>query len=264
MTYISKTHLPKTHLCLPDSHSHPDFNNDRFEWLGKLILDLKPDVVVNLGDHADMPSLSAYDKGKASFHGRNYAKDIESALDAHEKTWYPIKQAKKKKPYSVIIEGNHEHRIKKVLEMEPHLSGHRFGISFDDLDFKSYYHDVVEYDGNAPGIISIDGIDYSHYFVAGISGRPLQSVHHAHALTQKRFASSTCGHSHLLDYHVSRDSSGRTRMGLVSGVFQDYQNSWAGTSANHWSPGLVVKRNVENGVYDLEFISMERLKREYS
>lgn len=255
--------MSKTHLIIPDAHAHPDFKNDRFEWLGKLILDLKPDVVVNIGDHADMPSLSAYDKGKASFHGRNYSDDIEAALDAHEKTWYPIKKSKKKLPHRIVIEGNHEHRIKKLLEYEPHLSGSRFGVSFSDLDFNSYYDDVVEYEGGSPGIISVDGIDYSHYFVAGISGRPLQSVHHAHALTQKRFTSSTCGHSHLYDYHVSRDSSGRTRMGLVSGVFQDYKNSWAGSSANHWTSGVTIKRNVKDGQYDLEFLSIERLKEEY-
>ena len=264
MTFVSKSHLPKVHLVCPDAHAHPDHNNERFTWLGKLILDLKPDVVVNIGDHADMPSLSSYDKGKASFHGRNYSADIESALDAHERTWDPIFKSKKKRPYRVIIEGNHEHRIKKMLELEPHLEGHKFGVSFRDLEFDKYYSDVVEYDGSSPGIINVDGIDYSHYFVSGISGRPLQSIHHAFDLTRKRFVSSTVGHSHLFDYHVSRDSSGRTRMGLVSGVFQDYRNSWAGTAANHWDSGVIIKRNVENGVYDLERISIERLKREYS
>ena len=64
--------MSKTHLIIPDSHAHPDYKNDRYDWLGKLILDLKPDVLVNIGDTADMASLSAYDKGKASFHGRNY------------------------------------------------------------------------------------------------------------------------------------------------------------------------------------------------
>lgn len=256
--------MTKTHLVIPDGHSIPDFDNRRFDLLGRLILDIKPDVVVNIGDHADMPSLSSYDKGKASFHGRNYAADIEAALDAHERTWAPIKKAKRKLPRRIIIEGNHEHRIKKVLEMEPHLTGHKYGISFRDLEFNHYYDDVVEYEGGSPGIISVDGIDYSHYFVAGISGRPLSSLHHAHALTQKRFASSTCGHSHLFDYHVSRDSSGRTRMGLVSGVFQDYRNSWAGSSASHWTSGITIKRNVQDGQYDLEFISLERLKKEYA
>jgi hypothetical protein len=254
----------KTHLILPDSHSHPFFKNDRYDWVGKLILDLKPDVFVNIGDTADMASLSAYDKGKASFHGKNYGKDIEAHLDAQERLFGPIVKAKKKRPYSVILEGNHEHRLKKVLEYEPHLEGVRYGISFRDFDFSKYYSDVVEYDGGRPGVITIDGIGYAHYFVSGISGRALQSAHHGYALTQKRFGSSTCGHSHLFDYHISRDSSGNVRHGLVCGVYQDYVAPWAGRAqCNHWSSGVVIKRQVENGNYDLQHISLDALRREY-
>lgn len=254
----------KTHLILPDSHSHPFFKNDRYDWVGKLILDLKPDVFVNIGDTADMASLSAYDKGKASFHGKNYGKDIEAHLDAQERLFGPIVKAKKKRPYSVILEGNHEHRLKKVLEYEPHLEGVRYGISFRDFDFSKYYSDVVEYDGGSPGVITIDGIGYAHYFVSGISGRALQSAHHGYALTQKRFGSSTCGHSHLFDYHISRDSSGNVRHGLVCGVYQDYVAPWAGRAqCNHWSSGVVIKRQVENGNYDLQHISLDALRREY-
>lgn len=256
--------MSSTHLILPDSHSHPDYSNERFDWVGKLIVDIKPDVFINIGDTADMASLSAYDKGKASFHGRNYGKDIEAHLDAQERLWSPINKAKKKKPYSVILEGNHEHRIKKVLSYEPHLEGVRYGISFRDFDFSSRYSDIVEYDGGSPGIINIDGVDYAHYFVSGISGRAIQSVHHGHTLNVKRFNSSTCGHSHLFDYHVATDSSGNSRHGLVCGVYQDYVSPWAGSAqCNHWTSGVVVKRNVENGRYDLQHISLDALRKEY-
>ena len=44
----------KTHLILPDSHAHPDYSNDRYTWIGKLIMDIKPDVLINIGDTADM------------------------------------------------------------------------------------------------------------------------------------------------------------------------------------------------------------------
>lgn len=256
--------MSKTHLILPDSHAHPDYSNERFDWVGKLMLDIKPDVFINIGDTADMASLSAYDKGKASFHGKNYGKDIEAHLDAQERLWGPITKAKKKKPYSVVLEGNHEHRLKKVLDYEPHLEGIRYGISFRDFDFASRYSDVVEYDGGSPGIINVDGVDYAHYFVSGISGRALQSIHHGHALTIKRFNSSTCGHSHLFDYHVSTDSSGGVRQGLVCGVYQDYVAPWAGAAqCNHWSSGVAIKRNVEDGKYDLQWISLESLRAEY-
>jgi len=88
--------MSKTHLIIPDSHAHPDHNNDRFEWLGKLIMDVKPDVVVNIGDMADMPSLSTYDRGTKGFEGRRYKKDVDSVLDAQERMFEPIKKAKRR------------------------------------------------------------------------------------------------------------------------------------------------------------------------
>ena len=85
-----------THLVIPDSHAHPDHHNKRADWLGKLILDLKPDVVVNLGDMWDLPSMSGYDKGKKSFWGRTYKKDIEAGLEFDDRLWHPIRKAKKR------------------------------------------------------------------------------------------------------------------------------------------------------------------------
>src|SRR5687768_6321108 len=69
-------------LIIPDAHAHPQFDNTRFSWLGQLIADERPDTIVCLGDFADMPSLSGYDKGKKSFEGRRYKKDIDAARDA--------------------------------------------------------------------------------------------------------------------------------------------------------------------------------------
>ena len=255
--------MGKVHIVVPDQHADPRHHNDRADWLGKLILDVKPDVVVNIGDAADLASLSTYDKGKASFMARNYEKDIEAHLDFQDRMWYPMFKSKKKLPRRVVIEGNHEHRIKRLLDYEPHLKGSKFGVSFDDLQFREYYNDVVEYEGGSPGIIGIDGVDYSHYFVSGISGRPLQSIHHGYDLTVKRFASSTCGHSHLFDYHIRRDSSGSQRMGLVCGVYQDYKSEWAGAVCNNWNSGVVIKRGVDNGSYDLEWVSIQRMKELY-
>lgn len=255
--------MTKTHLVIPDSHSHPDFNNDRADWMGQLIKDVKPDVVINLGDTADMASLSTYDKGKASFHGRNYEADIEAHLDFQERLWGPVKRSKKKQPHKVILEGNHEHRIKKAIDLSPELEGERFGVSFRDLDFDKYYNEVVEYNGQTPGLINLDGVNYAHYFISGVMGRPIGGEHHAYSLLSKNFVSCTCGHSHTADWAVRTDPYGKKIMGLVAGVYQDYDSPWAGHVNDLWSRGCVVKRNVEGGAYDLQWISIDSLRKEY-
>lgn len=100
--------MTKSILVLPDSHAHPDFHNKRFEWAAKLVLDIKPDYVVNLGDMYDMPSLSSYDKGKKSFEGRRYKRDIDAGIDANERYWNILKAPKKKLPKHFFTYGNHE------------------------------------------------------------------------------------------------------------------------------------------------------------
>jgi hypothetical protein len=52
-------------------------------------------------------------------------------------------------------------------------------------------------------------------------------------------------------------------MGCFVGCFQDYRSDWAGDANDMWWSGVLVKKNVENGTYDPEFISIDRLKREY-
>jgi hypothetical protein len=65
-------------LVIGDPHAHPDYDNDRFTDLGRFIVKARPDMVVCIGDMADMPSLSSYDRGTKGFEGRRYKKDIEA------------------------------------------------------------------------------------------------------------------------------------------------------------------------------------------
>ncbi len=252
--------MSKVHLVIPDPHSHPKYGNERADYLAKLIIDLQPDVVVNLGDQWDFSSLSDYDKGKRSFVGRSYADDLNSGLEFSERMWGPVKARKKRMPYSVFLEGNHEHRIEKALDKSPELAG---TVGKSDLDLDRYYDRVVSYEGQTPGIVDIDGVHYAHYFVSGVMGRPVGGEHPAYSLLTKHFVSTTCGHIHVADFAVRTTVDGRKIMGCVAGVYQDYESDWAGEVNKLWWRGVVIKHNVENGCYDPEFVSLDRLKKEY-
>lgn len=52
-------------------------------------------------------------------------------------------------------------------------------------------------------------------------------------------------------------------MGCLAGVYQDYESDWAGEVNRLWWRGVVFKRNVDNGSYDPEFISLDRIKKTY-
>lgn len=253
--------MNKTHLIVPDSHAHPDHGNQRADWLGELIADVKPDVLVHIGDSADMASLSTYDKGKRSFQGRNYKEDINSHLDFQERMFAPIKRLKRKLPHTVFCIGNHEHRISRAIDLSPELDG---AISLKDLCLDAWYDVTVPYSGGTPGVINIDGISYAHYFVGGIAGRPLGGIHAGYAIATKKFSSATCGHSHLFDTSFHVDLKGNPVIGTVVGCYQDYDNDWAGEVAQLWNRGVVIKRFVDGkGGYDLQWISLKSLKEIY-
>ena len=108
--------MGKTHVLIPDSHASPGHHNKRYEWVGKLIYDVKPDVVIDIGDFGDVPSLCSYDRGKGSFQQRRYQDDVEVVIDAQEKLWRPFKRAKKKLPKRYKLIGNHEYRVERAIE----------------------------------------------------------------------------------------------------------------------------------------------------
>lgn len=248
--------MSKVHLIIPDSHATPGKHNKRYEWLGHLINDIKPDVVIDIGDWWDMASLCSYDKGTKGFEGRRYKADIDAGLDAQDRMFSIIRKQKKKLPRFVRTLGNHEARISKAVDRDPVLEG---TIGLSDLQSKEYGWEEIPF--LEP--VVVDGVTYQHYFTSGIMGRPIGGEAHARALILKQLTSCTQGHSHLFDYAVRSDAAGRKIHGCVVGVYQDYDSGYAGPSNKLWNRGVVIKREVEDGNYDVERISLERIKRAY-
>src|SRR6185437_1383215 len=119
-------------LVIPDTQIRSQDNLDYLDHIGKYIVHKQPDVVVQIGDFADMPSLSSYDYGKKAYEGRRYALDIEAAKRGmttllNPLTDYNNKQRKngKKlyKPRLVLTLGNHEDRITRAINSDPKLDG---------------------------------------------------------------------------------------------------------------------------------------------
>lgn len=259
--------MARTHLVIPDSHATPSHNNDRFSLLGKFIIDRKPDVIVDIGDHADMPSLSSYDKGKKSFEGRRYKKDIAAVKESLDFMFKPIleyneRQARnhkeRYKPELHLTLGNHEHRINRVCELHPELDG---TLNTDDLGYAEYGFTVHPY--TKP--VFIDGIAYCHHFSSGVMGRPISGEHPAHALITKMHMSCVQGHSHIRDFCERTGADGRRVQGLVVGCYldEDQWEDYAGEANNMWWKGLIMLHNVENGEFEPEFINVKQLRKLY-
>lgn len=255
----------RTHLVIPDSHCRYGVSNERFRWLSKLVLDLKPDKIINLGDMYDMESLSAYDKGKKAMELRRYWKDLQAGHEALETFHTPInkfnaRRTKGKKrnyrPQFVFTVGNHEDRITRAVQADAILEN---TISLKDLKLEEYGWDVYPY--LKP--VVIDGISYVHCMQNRNSATPISGLHHGYSLVTKYHRSVTVGHSHLLSYYTDTDATGKRLHGLVAGCFFEDDLDYAKLSNRNWWRGVAIKRNVSNGDYDLELLSLKRLKELY-
>lgn len=255
----------RTHLIMPDSHAQPNIDNDRFEWLGNYLVENQPDVFVDIGDSADMPSLCSYDVGKLSAEGRRYVDDIEAYKDAQRKLFAPMIKYNnthsrwKKKKYSpelVKTRGNHENRINRAAQENPAMYGF---IRMEDLEEESFgwkCYDFLQ-------TVVIDNIAYRHYFSSGVLGKPIGGVNHARSLVVKGYMSCVCGHSHMRDFYEDTDAAGRKLFGIVVGCFFGHDEGYTTENDRFWR-GIVSIKGVPNKTWSPTFIDYDVLRKDYS
>ena len=253
-------------LVIPDAHSSPDTDQRRFSWLGNFILEHDPDIVVDIGDHADMNSLSSYDRGKKSFEGRRYTSDIQASVEALELTWGPLRKynkklksgrkAQRREPRKIITLGNHEQRIIRATENSPELDGL---LKISDLRYEEYGYEVFPF--KRP--VCIEGTWFCHYYPSGVKGDSISGFNIASNMLAKNSVSSISGHSHLFDLAIRARPDGSKLIGLNCGCYLEEATYEDATESLWWS-GIVLLKDVHEGVFDTEMYSIERIRREYS
>jgi len=250
------------HLIIPDVQLKPGNDTTFLTAIGNYIIAKQPDVVVCIGDFADMPSLSSYDVGKKSFEGRRYKADIEAAQEGMAALLAPLEAYNKRRaatkhgkyvPRLVLTMGNHEHRIDRVVEGDPKLDG---TISTKDLKYEAFGWEVVPF--LQP--IVIDGVAYCHYFTSGLLGRPVASARH---LVQKKHMSCTMGHVQNWEMHREVAADRRPVMGLFAGSCYEHNEDYLGPQGNTYDRGIWMKHEVANGHYHPMFVSLNYIKKNY-
>jgi len=250
------------HLIIPDTQVKAGVPLQHLKWAGQYIVDKKPDVIIHIGDFADMESLSQYDVGKKSFEGRRYKRDIEVAKYAMNLLLEPMREynrkaskngTKKYNPRMVITLGNHEDRINRAVQADPKLEG---VLSIGDLEYGQAGWEVVPY--LEPVII--DGIAYCHYFTSGILGKPVTS---AAAMVSKKHMSCVMGHVQGRQIAYGTKADGTQITGLFVGGYYQHDEEYLNWQGNkHWR-GLWVLHEVKDGSFDEMPVSLAYLKRKY-
>lgn len=238
---------------LPDVQTKEGVPTNHLAWAGRYFAEKQPDVIVCLGDFADMPSLSEYDKGKKSYEGRRYVKDVDAARKGMDLFISPITKAKKYKPQLVFTLGNHEQRIIRACETDAKLEG-TIGIKnlrYEDAGWK--VHPFLK-------PVKVAGFHFSHYFPSGVMGKPCIS---ARKMLTKFHVSCIAGHQQGLDTAIDYKPDGKRIFCMIAGSFYQHDEHYIPYVTNrHWR-GLVMLHEATDGQADPMFVSLNYLKKRF-
>ncbi len=248
------------HLVIPDLQIRPGVCVNHLNALGNYIVDQQPDVIIQTGNFAAMPSLNPYVPGEVMRVNASYGATTEAARKALAVLMGPLiaynakcRRNKKKqyRPDLILTLGDHEGRIagscNRYVEKR----------SIDDLGYARYGWDVCDF----LEVVERDGVAYSHFFPRDSDGQVLQTISgapDARAQVQREQQSCTAGHSQGLSFHVQQLRN-RRHYGLIAGSFYMHEEDCNGPQGTAYWRGVIVKHDVNNGNYDPMFVSMKYL-----
>jgi len=251
--------MSKKIIFLPDKQVKPNHKQEHLKWAGKLITQESPDIVVDAGDHFDMPSLSTYDRGKKRAEGARYTRDIKAGNDALALMEENIKRFKGEKHFTL---GNHEQRIMRHVEAFPELEG---VLSYDDFDLTKYGWTVHPF--LRP--VKLNGVYFSHYFPKTAKGTVTANssrIGAGSAELQIKANMCSCIAGHKQGFSYAEHPVGKViHQSIIAGSFYQHDEHYLGFQGNDYWRGVLVLhfRNGRDPHFDIERWSMWRLKEKY-
>lgn len=237
-------------MMIPDLQVGPGTPTDHLDWIAKYAIEKRPDVIVQIGDWADMPSLSSYDRGKKVFEGRRIKNDLDAVEASLERLTNPIAKAKGYSPKRVVTLGNHEDRITRAINEDARLEGI---LSLDDLRFREHGWETHPF--LTP--VKIEGIEFAHYFTSGVMQRPIGT---AKRILDARHGSAIAGHSQGFDIAVHPKTG---HIAIICGAAYIHDEEYLGPQDNGTRRQIVMLHEVRDGLFDPMFVSLSYLEKRF-
>lgn len=244
------------HFIIPDTQVAKGHPVAHLRWIGEAIKEYQPDVVIHLGDHWDMPACSSWSPvGSKTKEGSRIYDDIEAGnlaldiLEEHMKGFTPKRK--------IILRGNHEDRLTRVIENDPKLEGVVGHHLFNDKD---HGWEIVPYFNGSPKAIEVHGVTYAHYFANPNTGKPIAGT--IQNRLNKIGTSFVQGHQQGLMQGNVQYATGMTRHGIVAGSCYLHDEPYKGMANTHWR-GVMVLNEVVDGQFCEMPLTLDYLCRRY-
>ena len=265
-------------LWFTDAHVSPGQDQSRFTALGNLIVDKRPDCVINGGDFASIDSLSDWDKDKRrKMEHRRYHRDMGACNEAVSLMFNPLEAMQKRdrknkvkqyRPDVVWLEGNHEYRIERYIDYNPVIEGsihYEHDLDFGKVKFDSY--EFVPFKSLTDNTFAMrEGVAFTHaprHRAGLISSKYICS----RALTESFECSVVFGHTHRFTVDsLQRIGGGGNPVvhhALNGGCFFEENPEYAAGNMNDYWKGVFLLE-VKDGMWWIkETWPMEKLKAVY-
>lgn len=222
-----------------DTHADPNHDSSlqRFKDMGRYVAQFDCDVVVQIGDWFDMPSITSH-RGRLEAEGDRYHRDIEVGNDALATFMKPFRRRKKKMPTFEYFVGNHEYRIERFLQQHPEMSGY---MSLDDMEFQRYGWNITPFGRYK----NIEGFWTTHH----ILGKTGKAVSLGPTFT-RRGVSMVVGHTHEMQHLVLPRQDTYTHgidLGCMTARGYTEAEDWSAPNANGVWRGIHIMDGVHNG-----------------
>ena len=254
-------------LPIGDCHVYEEDDLTRFHILGKFILDKKPTHIVFMGDFLTLNCLSNWDRNKRMrMENKRYSLEVDVGNEALDAIFAPVDKynkfmtktkRKKYRPTIVYLEGNHENRLTRYLEVDPTFDG--FVSVQKDLLLKKRKIIYVPY----REYFYINGIGFTH--IPFNEAKEISGVDITKKASLVTFDSVVFAHTHKLE-RSNWHKQGQKHLQQILSVgcyFQHHEDYVHGRVTRYWK-GLVLLDNWKEGRFDIECHALSKLQREYN
>jgi predicted phosphodiesterase len=245
-------------IVIGDAHDSPHIKQDRFKWIGKYIKAAKPDYIIQIGDWASFDSLSFFQKNstQAGKLKDAYMVDIDSLRSSIDLLDKHIDNSRI--PRHVTF-GNHEQRVYRFEENIPEISGM----------MKKELHDTYtkrNWKFSPYGAFKIiGGVSFTHCPL-NIMGKEYGGKNCEVQVANDATNDIVFGHTHKFrDWKQAKigDKNSVRIINVGCALPFGHIEEYAKLNMTGWSWGIVELGIWDNHIQESQFISMDRLEKQY-
>ena len=246
-------------LVIGDIHDSPKIPQDRLTWIGKYARKTKPDYIVQIGDFGSFDSLSSF-QGNDTQQGKlkdAFMVDIESLRNAIQKFNKALNNPSIPRHCTI---GNHEMRVHKFEEKIPEIQGLMKKALYDSYHKNGWT--TTEYGE----FFFIGGVGFVHAPL-NIMGREYGGKNAEIQIANDSVHDLVFGHTHKhRDWKAPKIGNSQFVRIINVGCSLPFNHveEYAKLNMTGWSWGIVELHIWNSHIQESNFISMNRLEKEYA